>query len=207
MKAGNGLPGQGSWRHGKRGQDLVIEVPYGTVVREIQAEQDMHDDNTDNLLNLSLNAWRRRMRAERTDDPTAARERRRNLFVLFPGLTDDETFLDTKEVQDLEISLLEDERRRQIASLSRPPLQLDFDETPSSLETVPITPSIASADAKILIAQGGQGGFGNPYFATNDLRNPRFATRGLRPEPLRLEFELKTLADVGLVGLPNAGKR
>ena len=58
----------------------------------------------------------------------------------------------------------------------------------------------------ILLAAGAVGGLGNPHFTTKDEPKPKFATKGELGVRLKLELELKLLADVGLVGLPNAGK-
>ncbi|MBW1713230.1 MAG: GTPase ObgE [Deltaproteobacteria bacterium] len=108
LKAENGRPGRGQQKTGRDGQDLVVEVPLGTLV---------YDDQTGQLL----------------------------------------------------------------ADLVRP-------------------------GQRLVAARGGQGGRGNKHFATARNRAPRQAQPGQPGQDLTLRLELKLLADVALVGLPNAGK-
>jgi len=108
LKAENGRPGGGKKKHGRKGKDLVVEVPVGTVVK---------DANTGEII------------ADLTED-----------------------------------------------------------------------------GQKAVIARGGKGGLGNAHFATPTRQAPRFATKGQKGEERWVILELKSIADVGLVGFPNAGK-
>src|SRR3990167_10228554 len=65
---------------------------------------------------------------------------------------------------------------------------------------------IIEADTPFLVAQGGRYGLGNAHFKSSTNRAPRHTTRGQPGETRFLHLELRLLADVGLVGLPNAGK-
>jgi len=61
-------------------------------------------------------------------------------------------------------------------------------------------------EVKVLLAKGGDGGFGNLHFKTSTNRSPRQKTPGWPGEAKKLKLELRVLADVGLLGMPNAGK-
>lgn len=107
-RADKGQPGQGSDRHGKRGQDLTIEVPPGTLIIDSSSGMIIRDLSTDGQ--------------------------------------------------------------------------------------------------EVVVARGGRGGKGNAHFKSSTNQAPREATRGTPGESRRVILELRVIADVGLIGMPNAGK-
>ncbi|RKP36509.1 P-loop containing nucleoside triphosphate hydrolase protein, partial [Dimargaris cristalligena] len=156
-RAQPGGNGGGKSKHGSNGDDLIVRVPPGTVIREIDPPHLPREV------------------------PEAKPEEVSGRFVYFPG------WEDQGETKNATIP-----KEYLVPHPDRPANRLQLDLVQPGTETV--------------VAQGGLGGLGNAFFASGDVRTPRFALRGLLGEARWLELELKTIADAGLVGLPNAGK-
>jgi GTP-binding protein len=76
----------------------------------------------------------------------------------------------------------------------------------SDAETGDVIVELLEHEVRVLLAKGGDGGFGNLHFKTSTNRAPRQKTPGWPGEHRKLKLELRVLADVGLLGMPNAGK-
>ncbi|OLL23922.1 GTPase Obg [Neolecta irregularis DAH-3] len=144
-KASNGTHGKGDLCHGKKGNDIFIDVPVGTVVKEI---------------------------ARSGGDQCG--------YIHYPGF---EAINETDDrFQKVQQTLVD----------------------PGFSKTVEL--DLCVPGRMVLVAHGGRPGIGNPSFAWNSNPAPRFATKGFSGLTIKLQLELKTIADVGLIGLPNAGK-
>ena len=202
----HGLPGgtgQGTWQHGKNAEPTVIRVPVGTVVKELA-----YDDPR-----RAPDEWEAEDEALREfgagDERRAAWRDRR--WVHYPRWQEDNVGRDTFQQAEKLAWMEERERRRAKRRRYLNPLHVDLSEVENEAEV-----SEADVNAPLglgkreylgrLIARGGSGGMGNPNFVAQMCRSPKFATKGQEGERVTLSLELKILADVGLVGMPNAGK-
>lgn len=178
IKAGRGKNGQGKVKGGERGTDILITVPIGTIVREIQR----HDP----IAIMEEEHWKMETyegEAEESDEVKGSY--RKDRWLVYPGTV-------PAELNRMRFPKLPPPRRSHLAALEpQAPMWLDLDK---HMET------------PMLIAAGAMGGLGNPHFMTPFNNRPKMATRGDEGLKISVQLELKILADLGLVGLPNAGK-
>ncbi|KAH6633389.1 P-loop containing nucleoside triphosphate hydrolase protein [Boeremia exigua] len=180
IKGGRGRNGQGKVKGGERGADVLIKVPVGTIVREIQRH-----DPVDILLQEAERAERERGRAEANGDVVEEDGYKKDRWLVYPGTV-------PTELNRMKFPQLPKPRKSHLAALEpQSPLWLDLDK---HMET------------PMLLAAGAMGGLGNPNFMTPFNNRPKMATRGEEGLKISVQLELKILADLGLVGLPNAGK-
>ena len=177
-------------------------MPLGTVVRELPRDdprraQDEWEAEEEEYTQLDMEQRRKLWRERR--------------WVHYPTYEDDNTGRSAFKQAEWDIWRAEREMRRaRKRQRNAEPLVLDLDHIPPEA-TAACAPDAPLGLPRVrqfgtLIASGGVAGYGNPHFYSTTNPSPKFATRGYEGERVTLELELKLLADVGLVGAPNAGK-
>ena len=218
VRAGRGRHGQGSAKGGTRGEDVVITVPVGTIVRELErydpaAEEDMN-----------MKVWKSLQKQRKREERLAEEERKRKMEE-DGQVEDDEALLYSREAElsrqaeeeeEGDSEEMADPRRHKwllYPGLAKGDMSAEaFPKLPTRRRPLqqpegPILLDLSRpTEQPILLATGGIGGLGNPHFTSRAHPRPMFATKGEEAVTMKIELELKLLADVGLVGLPNAGK-
>ncbi|KAL6353190.1 hypothetical protein LRP88_13680 [Fusarium phalaenopsidis] len=204
IRAGRGKHGQGSAKSGTRGDDVIITVPVGTVVRELEREDPVAEEEMD------MRLWRVQEKQRKREERLAAMERQKR------EEEDEEVYEEEEnEIEEDEEEDQNPERRKWLLypGLSKTDVkQTVFPRLPKRHRLYKQPPPKIHLDLSrptpkpILLATGGIGGLGNPHFTSRAHPRPMFATKGEDAISMKIELELKLLADVGLVGLPNAGK-
>ncbi|CAF9904621.1 MAG: GTPase of the mitochondrial inner membrane that associates with the large ribosomal subunit [Heterodermia speciosa] len=176
IKAGRGENGSGKSKGGQRGSDILIQVPVGTVVRELSRHDPLVEAEGNRMLEAST--------SKGAEDPIPDTWKR-DKWILYPAAT-------TSEFARSDFPPFPRARKSTLTMAQpQPPISLDLSEP---------------MDRPMLLAAGAMGGLGNPHFVSQSLSRPKVATKGDGGLSIRLELELKLLADVGFVGMPNVGK-
>ncbi|EKG15762.1 GTP-binding domain HSR1-related protein [Macrophomina phaseolina MS6] len=179
VRAGRGKNGQGKLRGGERGEDILLTVPVGTVVREIWRHDPIAEEEE------RIRQERALRRAQKAAGEEVPQQVKAEKWLLYPGASPS---LFTRT----DMPRLPGPQRSAIAyAAPKGPIRLDLDK---------------HMERPMLLVPGAVGGLGNPHFISKTMPRPQFATRGQDAMSLAVQLELKLLADVGLVGLPNAGK-
>ncbi|KAK6459962.1 mitochondrial GTPase 2 [Scheffersomyces coipomensis] len=193
-EAGNGVNGKGSQLDGKRGDDIIIEIPVGTTIKWIPDP-------------LTLRKYLSRREGEKLDDIKLKiqcdqfnniqliRETNWTVGEGWSFTEGDREFYETRDYfNELNEKVKENDHeiiQEELKFDTFPILGLDLSKPTSKPE---------------LLLKGGKGGMGNMHFLTKDIRNPNFSKKGREGITSFFLLELKLIADLGLVGLPNAGK-
>ncbi|OAJ38904.1 obg family GTPase CgtA [Batrachochytrium dendrobatidis JEL423] len=221
--ARSGSAGMGKQMHGHDGEDLDIVVPVGTLVKEVytsskartaQLLKEKEEDRAEREATKKI---------EFDEDMVALRFAEQIREGDLDEVLDEELIAQFRAKRAAQLEVRSEARtRRQMKIIGEhfkfrenyvpqeDRMQMLFQRLPqNSKQAMPSNPiefELLEDGERKLVVRGGAGGLGNTHFVTPTIPGPGIAGRGVRVEPIVLQLELKTMADAGLVGLPNAGK-
>ncbi|EFA84873.1 GTP1/OBG family protein [Heterostelium album PN500] len=177
----NGEKGKGGKKTGKKGEDIILSVPPGTIIKEVEfyyeGDEELGDDASTRPTTIDP-------RLDNTSDQFDADYYLKSLNSPFiDGKTDQQLF------SEAAMGMSDDNSKKK-----------------KLWREVQVLADMNEPGQELVLLQGGKGGKGNFNFATGSNRSPNYAQSGTPGEQKYLEFELKIIADIGLVGYPNAGK-
>nr|KAJ3419669.1 GTPase of the mitochondrial inner membrane that associates with the large ribosomal subunit [Polyrhizophydium stewartii] len=173
----------------RAGSDPALDGASAADATDMSTEDGSEVDNEfDEDSDLEMDEWDAAELAKRQEAEEIAREEayERRMEILSQHFK----FRDKYAPQEDRMRMLFERIPRDSAKSSAPMLEFELLED----------------GERRLVARGGRGGLGNPHFVTPVIPGPGIAGRGEKATPIVLQLELKTMADAGLVGLPNAGK-
>lgn len=200
--AEDGEAGAARQLDGMRGRDVLILVPVGTVVkwclppqkvREL-VEREMRKDNNATLRSI--------LGSTAVNLSVSSGSHRKKIQLYRHEMAESWLFKDkAKEYHENKDWFKDLHKKMEAYDHSLEQSELFNDQFPlAGLDlNQPMTKPVC-------LLKGGQGGLGNMHFLTNLIRNPRFSKPGRNGLEQHFLFELKSIADLGLIGLPNAGK-
>lgn len=206
FEARKGLGGGSQKRYGEDGEDVVLEVPVGTVVKIRSDEyrllrgREFYGEGAEQLKHSG-------MRVDKVEYLTFEERWQINPKSEMPN---------SKQIQISKFQHINVNESRDLSTLvnltdSRVARddESDFKSLSDSSSRDEYWVEVVDMDEpgmEIVLARGGRGGKGNFVYRSSELTTPKFAQTGEKGEKFWVRLELKVLADVGLVGLPNVGK-
>ncbi len=178
--ARNGDAGMGKGMDGHAGKDLVIKVPCGTLVwKLVSPSQALPESEAESP------------ETDDADDDEEGEEERATFKLATVGRP---VISSATGARALEINLEEEASEEAVPSGAGEPVERE------------LVADMVTHGQRFVLCKGGRGGLGNRNFATARRQTPRFAQPGEPGDEGNYLFELRTMAEVGILGYPNAGK-
>lgn len=183
FEATAGGDGTDNKKHGANGKDLEIKIPLGCIIT-------IEKDETKTPPNKS--------KKYTAVDLAAIRQEAVSARLVQPGI--DTTIEPDEEGSELEDDELSEEQKPELEPIGRGREEVVTTTYPR------VVSEVLEDGQRFCIAKGGRGGRGNVHFKSSTNQTPMFAEWGKYGQEFVVKLELKLLANVGLVGFPNAGK-
>lgn len=190
LLAEHGEAGMGKGMDGHAGKDLIIKVPCGTMIWKLP--------DTETPIDTKSVAPKSDEDEDDVEDAEEEEDEKQSSQPMKLATASRQPIRYQGKERAIEISYDDEDEEA--------PRKLSDQHAAASIEGAELIADLTEHGQRFILCKGGRGGLGNRNFATSARQTPRFAQPGEVGTEGNYLFELRTMADVGLVGYPNAGK-